>query len=188
MTCVVVPAPWGCGQFAPAPMAAQFNIRRMMPSRGCFSSEERFGRSFPVPPARARSRCSLHASRCALVAALLPSPPLEERDRERRSYSTSAPNLLLPQPVGMPPEIGSFDNGGLLSPALSSKGGEGGEPPARCSTPPNAYEVQHPRAQQAPTCPAYWKIPGTHCWRTLLRPGRAHSYLKAPSQGFVGAL
>src|ERR1035437_9366101 len=140
MACVVVPAPWGCGQFAPAPMAAQFNITRIMPSRGCFSSEERFERILPVPPECARPRCSLHASRHSLVAALLPSPPLEERDRERRPYSTSPPRPLLPQQVGMPPRLAASTMG-LLSPALSSKGGEGGEPPARCSTPSNAYKL-----------------------------------------------
>src|ERR1035441_4454273 len=78
MTFVAFLAPWGCGQFPPAPMATLFNIRPMMPLRGCFSSEERFGRILPVPPACARPRCSLHASRCSLVAALFPSPPLEE--------------------------------------------------------------------------------------------------------------
>jgi len=32
-------------------------------------------------------------------------------------------------------------------------------------------ECARPRAQQAPSCPACWKGPWPHCWRTSLRPG-----------------
>jgi amino acid adenylation domain-containing protein len=71
------------------------------------------------------------ASRCSLAAASFPSPPLEERDRERRpSFSANTP-ALVPQPSGMSVESAALGGGnGLLSPALSSKGGEG-EPSSR---------------------------------------------------------
>src|ERR1035441_661822 len=71
-----------------------------------------------------------------------PSPPLEERDRERRpSFSANPPALSARQPVGRscrptaPERLVS-----LLSPALSSKGGEG-EPFAGCSRLLVALEV-----------------------------------------------
>ena len=40
------------------------------------------------------SSCSLHASRCSLTEAPFPSPPLEERGRERRSsFSARTPDI-----------------------------------------------------------------------------------------------
>ena len=75
--------------------------------------------------------CTLHASRCSPPAVPFPSPPLEERDRERRpSFSTNMP-VLAPQPSGRSVESAALGGAnGLLSPALSSKGGEG-EPSSR---------------------------------------------------------
>ena len=50
-------------------------------------------------PRSAAEPCSLHASRCSLAVPPFPSPPLEERGRERRSsFSASPPDLLVPQP------------------------------------------------------------------------------------------
>ena len=89
----------------------------------------------------ARGRCSLHASRCSLAAAPFPSPPLEERGRERRSsFSASTSDLLVRQPAASRTAASRMVMG-LLSPALSSKGGEG-ESLARCSRPPDACKVQ----------------------------------------------
>jgi hypothetical protein len=151
--------------------------------------------------------CWLYASCCSLAAAPFPSPPLEERGRERRpSFSVSTSDMLVRQRTGKPPRtaasrvdllpmnlrtrVGDVECGGkrsatplclhrqpgqakpkrrrrcalpahsitapirqgsraqsvssgrgLLSPALSSKGGEG-EPLARCSHPPDACKMQ----------------------------------------------
>src|ERR1035437_8027912 len=93
----------------------------------------------------ATAGCSLHASRCSLAAAPFPSPPLEERGRERRSSSSArTPDILGRQPAGMSPRTAASRRvTGLLSPTLSSKGGEG-EPLARCSRPPDACKVEEP--------------------------------------------
>src|ERR1035437_1448973 len=90
--------------------------------------------------------CTLHVSRCSLAATPFPSPPLEERGRERRSsFSAGTPDILVWQPAGMSPRTAAARLvTGLLSPALSSKGGEG-EPLARCSRPPDACKVQRGR-------------------------------------------
>jgi hypothetical protein len=63
-----------------------------------------------------------------------PSPPLEERGRERRpSFFARPPELILRQLAGMSSRTtASRIVMGLLSPALSSRGGEG-ELLARCS-------------------------------------------------------
>ena len=54
-----------------------------------------------------------------------PSPPLEERGRERRSlFSARTAETLGRQPTGKSPAT-AVSRRGLLSPALSSKGGEG---------------------------------------------------------------
>ena len=89
-----------------------------------------------------RGPCTLHASRCSLAAASFPSPPLEERGRERRSsFSASTPEILVRQSAGRSPRTAaSRIVRGLLSPT-SSKGGEG-EPLAHCSRPPDACNVQ----------------------------------------------
>jgi Cu+-exporting ATPase len=71
--------------------------------------------------------CSFDASWGALAAAPVPSPPLEERVRERRpSVSTGARELLVGQSSEMSPRSAAVM--GLLSPALSSKRGEGEAP------------------------------------------------------------
>jgi hypothetical protein len=89
-------------------------------------------------PECTRPRCSLHASRCSLVAAPFPSPPLEERARERRSlFSAGTSDLSGQQAAGTSPASAASIVVGLLSPHLSSKGGEG-EPLARCSPSPDA--------------------------------------------------
>ena len=61
-----------------------------------------------------------------LAAALFPSPPLEERGRERRSsFSASTPDLLVRQPAGTSPHTAASRMvRDLLSPTLSSKGGD----------------------------------------------------------------
>ena len=82
----------------------------MGPARACVSEGE-----------LGRARSPLRA------AAPFPSPPLEERGRERRaSLSASTPDMLVRQPAGMSPRTAaSRMMTGLLSPTLSSKGGEG---------------------------------------------------------------
>ena len=87
--------------------------------------------------------CTLHGSRCSLAAAPFPSPPLEERGRERRSsFSASPPDLLVRLPAGSSARTAASRMVmGLLSPTLSSKGGEG-EPLARCSHTPDACVAQ----------------------------------------------
>ena len=74
-----------------------------------------------------QAACSLHASPGSLAAAPVPSPPLEERARERRpSFSASMPDIFVRQSTGMSPRTqASVKVKGLLSPTLSSKGGEG---------------------------------------------------------------
>jgi len=74
-----------------------------------------------------------------LAAALFPSPPLEERGRERRSsFSASTPDLLVRQPAGTSPQTAASRMvRDLLSPTLSSKGGAG-EPIPSCPGPPDA--------------------------------------------------
>ena len=90
--------------------------------------------------------CTLHGSRRSLAAAPFPSPPLEERVRERRSSSSaSTPNILVQQPAEMSPRTTS-SRMGLLSPSLSSKGGEG-ELLARRSPLQDACKVQTGGAQ-----------------------------------------
>jgi ABC-type Mn2+/Zn2+ transport system ATPase subunit len=73
----------------------------------------------------------------------IPSPPLEERAGERRpSLSSRTPDTHARQPDGMSPGAAE-SNGtkGLLSPSLSSRGGEG-EAPARGSRPSDADRDQ----------------------------------------------
>ena len=92
-----------------------------------------------------------------LAPAPFPSPPLEERARERRSsFSASTPDLLVRQPAGTSPQTAaSRIVRNLLSPTLSSKGGAG-EPIASCSGPPDACNVQArpPLAAAASRAPA----------------------------------
>src|ERR1035441_4991226 len=80
----------------------------------------------PEPGCRARVR--------------FPSPPLEERDRERRpSLSANTPYMLVQQRAGISPRTAASRVAeGIPSPALSSNGGEG-EPLARCSRSPSAW-------------------------------------------------
>jgi len=75
--------------------------------------------------------------------AAFPSPPLEERGRERRSsLSVSTPDIVVRQPARISPgATASKKVEGLLSPTLSTKGGEG-EPLARCSRSPDEYVSQ----------------------------------------------
>ena len=120
-----------------------------------------------LPSECARPRCSLHAARCLLAAAPFPSPPLEERGRERRSlFSAGTLDLSGRQPAGMSPRTAA-SRMGLLSPALSSKGGEG-EPPGRCSPPPDACKVQHPQAQQCWNATKLYRLRGP--WAGDLKP------------------
>jgi len=83
----------------------------------------------------------------------IPSPPLEERARERRSsFSAHTPDQLVRQPAGMESRT-TASSMGLLSPTLSSKGGEG-EPPARCLRPSHACTVGSPLAHCRRKVPA----------------------------------
>ena len=94
-----------------------------------------------------------------LAAALFPSPPLEERGRERRSsFSASTPDLLVRQPAGTSPHTAASRMvRDLLSPTLSSKGGEG-KPHASCLGPPEARDAQArpPLAAAASPAPAHF--------------------------------
>jgi hypothetical protein len=69
----------------------------------------------------------LHGSKCLPAATQIPSPPLEERARERRPLlSTYKRDGLEEYPDGR--DLGTViakNNRGLLSPAHSSRGGEG---------------------------------------------------------------
>jgi len=80
-----------------------------------------------------------HASRCALAAAPFPSPPLEERGRERRPlFSASPPDMLMRQPrwdVAMNRRIENGDGPPLPSPLLQRMRGGAARPllaSARC--------------------------------------------------------
>jgi len=84
--------------------------------------------------AQATGDCSHHASRRSQAAAAPPSPPLEERAGERRSTIVLDPALGADIPAGCPGGLRGQVNekDSLLSPTLSSKGGEGA-PPAHTS-------------------------------------------------------
>ena len=79
------------------------------------------------PPPCGATACARRAAQCSLAAPPFPSPPLEERARERRSsFSTATPATLAPKASGLLSGATALSTVmGLLSPALSSKGGEG---------------------------------------------------------------
>ena len=115
-------------------------------------------------------RCSLHASARPAVAGSVPSPPPEERVRERRPLvpGTGLPaqdEQLLRTPLGCQPSIRAVD---LLSPTLSSSGGEGVTAGLRQR---DAREEPRPRAQQAPSHRARQEVLWPSWLGALLRPG-----------------
>jgi len=93
---------------------------------------------------------SSDASQRLPAAAAFPSPPLEERARERRpSLSASTPDIVVEQPSEMSPRTtASRTVMSLLSPALSSQGGEG-KPRGLCSFPSEDGPRPGPSLQEA---------------------------------------
>ena len=92
----------------------------------------------------------LYGSRCSATATRFPAPPLEERVRERRPLrSTFHRDGLVEDPDGREFWTGiAKASEGLLSPALSSRGGEG-EAPAHQA---GGYAKRNARFIRQPQC------------------------------------
>ena len=85
------------------------------------------------------SPCTIHASWCSLAAAPFPSPPLEERGRERRSsFPASTPEIWVRQAAEISPRTAASSGGNgppLPGPLLQRRRGRAAPPlfaSARC--------------------------------------------------------
>ena len=111
-------------------------LRRLAGRAGCRPAGR--GRS-PCQIESSPSPCTIHASWCSLAAAPFPSPPLEERGRERRSsFPASTPEIWVRQAAEISPRTAASSGGNgppLPGPLLQRRRGRAAPPlfaSARC--------------------------------------------------------